>query len=117
MIALGVCLLVAGCTGPRETTPPAPGEDCLLGGPPRAPPPDRTTYNLTDEHLTEHPNLSRVFRNASHLVPVPCQAGLDLFEHLASEGADVAQGPDAYQRNVFLTHDGTTLWVSLHLRR
>lgn len=116
-VALGVLVLVAGCAGPREDPLPAPEEDCLLGGSPRAPVGDRQAFNVTTEHLGEHPNLSRVFSEPSHLVSIQCDAALELMNHLASEGADVADGPREFDQNVYVTHDGVTIWISIQHRQ
>lgn len=118
VFVLGALLLAtAGCTGPSESGEPAPGEECLLGGPPRAPPDDRAAFNLTDDHLANHTPLSDLFSSPSRSTSLPCEDGTELMDHLASEGADVAEGAKDYQRNVYLTHDETTLWVSLNVER
>lgn len=113
VIALGVLLLAAGCTGSREDPLPASEEDCLLGGPPRAPTGNRQVFNLTTEHLEDHPNLSRIFSDPSHQTDIGCGEALELMDHLASEGADVHEGRRTYDANVYLRYNQTTLWVSI----
>lgn len=113
VIALGLLVLAAGCAGPEGQRSPAPGEDCLLGGPAAQPRDNATVFDLNASHLDRHPPLEELFTTPGNPVTIACQEGLVLMEHLASEGADVREGRTDYARSTYLSHGDDARRVTL----
>lgn len=116
-ICLGALILLAGCVAPQTSQEASAGHGCLLGGPQTDPPDDREVFNLSADHVDRHPLLGAVFSEEGHTVTVDCEAGVELMDHLSSEGADVLEPQDRYGHDVYLRHEGTTIRVALHAVR
>lgn len=112
-VALAALLPLAGCLGPGGDRADAVDPMCLLGGPPREPPPHREAFNLTDEHLERFPVLASLFAGPAQLVKVRCAEAMDLLRALQAEGADVLFLDQPTGHHVYLTYEGATLHVGL----
>lgn len=116
LIALGLLIVAAGCTGPSERQQPAPEEECLLGGPVSQPRGNQTPFELNRTHLESHPPLERVFIAGENPVRIACEDALALVEHLDSEGARVQEGPGPYYRATYLSWEETTRQITIQNR-
>ncbi len=120
-VLLVVVLLIgplAGCMDAGEEPvagTPSSEDACSLGGPPRQAASGEEVFELTDEHLAQHPVLEEVFEQEGHTVSVACDEGTLMLHHLANEGAPVRFSESEVDQGhrLLASHDTVTLQITL----